>query len=347
MRMYYDRHSNLIRGDSMKRAEINNLVRSFAKASDLKAYWQIINTVIPYLGFIYLMFFLINKGVHYSLVIPISIIPALFLVRIFIFFHDCTHKSFMKSKKEMNIFGHIFGILVFTPFHQWQREHNEHHRTVGNIDKRGTGDVWTLTVDEYRASSWVKRLGYRLYRNPIFLFIIGPAYIFLINQRLPISTRTKKDWMSLIITNIGVLLIILVVSFTVGFKYYLMIQLPIIMIASSLGVWLFFVQHQYEEVYWEGNKNWDITDAALKGSSVYRLPLIINWFTGSIGYHNIHHLNARIPNYKLKKLYKSTKEFQTSKEIKLFESIKLAKLYLYDERNKRLISRRRYKKLHS
>ncbi len=329
----------------MNRKDINDLVVPFAKAKDLRAYWQIFNTIIPYLGFIFLMYYLLSIGVHYLIVLPIAIIPALFLVRVFIMFHDCTHKSFMKSKRAMNILGHIFGILVFTPFHQWQREHKEHHRTVGNIDKRGTGDVWTLTVEEYKSSKFMKRLGYRLYRNPLILFIIGPVYMFVISQRLPFGNKTKDDWKSWIITNLGVLAIILTVTFTVGFNYYLMIQLPIIFVASSLGVWLFFVQHQYDEVYWEESDNWDVTDAALKGSSVYRLPLILDWFTGNIGYHHIHHLNARIPNYSLRKMFKSTNEFHNSKEIKIFSSLRLAWLYLYDEKSKKLITRRKYKRL--
>lgn len=329
----------------MQRKEINNLVRPFAKARDLKAYWQILNTLIPYFAILFLMYYLISIEVHYLFVLPLAIPGALFTVRIFILFHDCTHSSFMKSKKMMSFFGHIFGILVFTPFHPWQREHKEHHRTVGNIDKRGTGDVWTMTVEEYKASSKMKRFGYRLYRNPLVLFIVGPVYMFIIQNRLPINMKNRKDWKSLIITNIAVLAIILTVSFTIGFKYYLMIQIPIIFIASSLGVWLFFVQHQYEEVYWEESEQWDVTEAAFKGSSVYRLPLILDWFTGNIGYHNIHHLNARIPNYSLRKLFKATKEFHISKEFKIFESLKLARLYLYDQKNKMLITRKRYKKM--
>ena len=329
----------------MKRAEIDNIDRKFAKPSNKRAYWQVINTLVPYLALIYIMYLMINFNVNYFFVILVSILPSLFLVRIFILFHDCTHSSFIKSKKAMNVFGHIFGILVFTPFHKWQREHKTHHRTVGNIDKRGIGDVWTMTVDEYRSSSRLKRFGYRLYRNPLVLFIIGPFYMFVINQRLPLNMKDKKEWVSLIITNLGILLILLTVSFTVGFRYYLLIQFPIIFVASSLGVWLFFVQHQYDEVYWESNQHWDITKAALEGSSVYRLPLVLDWFSGNIGYHNIHHLNARIPNYRLRKLYKSSDEFKDSKSVNLWQSFRLGGLFLYDQKNNRLITRRRYKKL--
>ena len=328
----------------MERKEINRIVVPFAKASNGRAAWQIINTLIPYTILLSAMYFMIYNGVNYFFVLLVAIIPALFLVRIFILFHDCTHSSFMKSKTAMTIFGHIFGVLVFTPFHKWQKEHITHHRTVGNMDKRGVGDVWTMTVEEYKNCSRIKRFGYRLYRNPLVLFIIGPAYIFLVNQRFPVKNVTLKEWKSLIITNIALVAIVTLVSLTIGFNYYIMIQLPVIMIASSLGVWLFFVQHQYEEVYWEQSEKWDITEAALKGSSVYRLPIILDWFTGNIGYHNIHHLNARVPNYRLRKLFRSTKEFRTSKEVKILESIKLAKLFLYDVKNKQLITYRKYKK---
>ncbi len=331
----------------MSSKDMNKLVRPYAVPSNTRAIWQIVNTMIPYFGLIYLMYFMINQGVPYIFVLLLSIVPGLFLVRIFIFFHDCTHKSFMKNKKVINILGHIFGILTFTSFYRWQREHVKHHSTVGNMDKRGVGDVWTMTVDEYKAASIGKRFGYRLYRNPFVLFVIGPIYVFLINERLPLQNKTKKDWLSNSITNIGVIAIIVTVWLTVGLKYYLLIQLPIIFFASSMGVWLFFVQHQYDDVYWETTENWDVTEAALKGSSVYKLPRVLEFFTGYIGYHNVHHLNAKVPNYRLKKLYYSNIKLRSKKEIKLFKSFRLMGLLLYDVKNKKLISYRKYKKTYA
>lgn len=328
----------------MNKKEMNIMIKPFVRSSNKRAYWQIINTIIPYLLIITGMYVMISNGVNYLLVLPLALIGSLFLVRIFILFHDCTHSSFMSSKKWMSFYGHIFGILTFTPYHQWKNEHIAHHRTVGNIDKRGVGDVWTMTVEEYENSTMLKRFGYRLYRNPFILFVIGPAYMFVVNNRLPINTKTKDEWFSLIITNLAIIGIILTVSFTIGFKYYVMIQLPMIFFASSMGVWLFFVQHQYEEVYWEETSKWNIMDAALKGSSVYKLPLILDWFTGSIGFHNIHHLNAKIPNYRLRKLFKSKKPLQVSPQFNILQSLKLAKLFLYDVKNKQLITYRKYKK---
>lgn len=329
----------------MNRKKLHELIRPFIKPSYSRATWQILNTVLPYFVLIGIVYLMISNGIHFIFTIPLLFIAGLLLVRVFIFFHDCTHNSFMKSKRTMTFIGHILGVLVFTPYYKWKRTHTEHHRTVGNLDKRGVGDVWTLTVEEYNNSSVLKRIGYRLYRNPLILFGVGPIYMFLIQERLPFGLETKKDWFSYIFTNIILALIIYTVTITVGFKYYLMIQIPIIYIASTLGVWMFFVQHQYEDVYWESKEKWDYIDAALRGSSVYKLPVLLDWFTGSIGYHNLHHVNARIPNYRLRKAFQSHELFKMSRVISLYKSFKLALLTLYDEKSKKLITFRQYRKL--
>ncbi len=329
----------------MKNKPINTIIKVFSKPSSSRSSLQIINTLVPYTLIITAMYFMISYNIPYVFTIILSFIASLFLVRIFILFHDCTHNSFLTSRKAMIFWGHVFGILTFTSFYRWKREHMTHHSTVGNIDKRGIGDVWTLTVNEYNNLSKGKKIGYRLYRNPLILFLIGPIYVFLINQRFPTKNPNIKEWISLIITNLSILAIILTVSFTIGFKYYLLIQLPIILFGSTMGVWLFYVQHQYEDVYWENTENWSIQDAALQGSSVYKLPILLEWFTGHIGYHNIHHLNSKIPNYNLKKAFNSSSEFKKSRIITLFKSFKLSMLFLYDEKRSALISYRSYKKL--
>jgi omega-6 fatty acid desaturase (delta-12 desaturase) len=321
------------------------MIKGFSKPSSSKSSVQIVNTLVPYFLIITAMYFMISYGIPYIFTLLIAFIASLFLVRIFILFHDCTHNSFLSSRRAMSFWGHFFGILTFTSFYRWKKEHMTHHSTVGNIDKRGIGDVWTMTVNEYNDSSSFKKFGYRLYRNPFILFVIGPIYVFLINQRFPTKNNSKKEWVSLIITNLFIIAIILTVSFTIGFKYYLLIQLPIILFGSSMGVWLFYVQHQYEDVYWENTENWSIQEAALQGSSVYKLPRLLEWFTGYIGYHNIHHLNSKIPNYNLKKAFNSSKEFKKSRIITFFKSFKLSMLFLYDEKRKTLISYRSYKKL--
>lgn len=329
----------------MKKIQVNSLVKAFSKPSSRKSSFQIINNLVPYLSILIVMYFMIKLGIPYVFTLLMAIIASLFLVRIFILFHDCTHNSFLKSRKAMSFWGHIFGILTFTPFQRWKREHMTHHSTVGNIEKRGVGDVWTMTVNEFKESSLSKRFGYRLYRNPLVLFIIGPIYIFLVNQRFPTKENSRKEWISLLITNLSIIGIIIAVSLTIGFKYYLLIQLPIIFFGSTMGVWLFYVQHQYEEVYWETTKNWTVQEAALQGSSVYKLPRLLEWFTGYIGYHNIHHLNAKIPNYNLKKAFYSSEEFKSSRIVTLFKSFKLSTLFLYDEKRKMLISYKSYKNL--
>lgn len=324
--------------------ELVHKIKPYAKPSNARAILQMINTLIPFTMLIVAMYYMIQFNIPYIFVVVVSIVPALFLVRVFIMFHDCTHKSFVTSNKAMIVLGHIFGILTFTPFFKWQRDHIIHHRTVGHLEKRGIGDVWMMTTDEYEQASFFGKLGYRLYRNPFILFFIGPIFLFLVGQRFP-TTNTKKVWISTMITNLGILGIILAVTFTIGIQYYLLIQLPIIFFASISGVWLFYIQHQYEDVYWERSMRWKAMDAALEGASVYRLPLVLEWFTGAIGYHNVHHLNPRVPNYRLRKAYDAIPDLQESFVVTFFRSFKLALLCFYDEKKKVMISYRQYKKL--
>lgn len=338
--------NKFIKGDAtMNKIEWNKKLKKYSIANSRKSTIQIINSVIPYLFAIITMYYTMNNGLSYWVTLMIAVVAAGFLARIFIIFHDCTHLSFFKSKIACTIWGHIFGVLTFTPFFTWQNQHNIHHGTVGNLDKRGTGDIWTMTVKEYQESSKIKRILYRVYRNPIVLFIIAPIVLFGIINRFPPKNATKKDHFSYAVTNVGILIVFLTTWLTVGAKYYFAIQLPILFFVSILGVWLFFVQHQFEEVYWSHTSEWSIVKAALEGSSFYKLPPIIEWFTGYIGYHNIHHLNSRIPNYNLKKSYCEIPELQTLKTITILESFKLAMLYFYDEKSKKLINLRQFKTL--
>lgn len=325
---------------------IREQIKPYAKASRLKSLVQLLNTVLPYLSLMALMMYLISIKVPYYFVILLTIPAGLFLVRIFILFHDCTHMSFYKGKKSNVILGHILGVLVFTPYFVWQSDHNIHHGSVGNLDKRGTGDVWTMTVNEYIESSRFKKLIYRLYRNPIFLFFIAPFFLFAILNRLPAKKfHSRKHRISRLITNLAILISFMIITFTLGFKYYLLTQIPALYIASVTGVWLFFVQHQFEDVYWEHHDDWDFVQAAIKGSSYYKLPWLLDWITGHIGYHHIHHLNSRIPNYNLRRAYASLKGLDTEKTITFFQSFRFALLKLYDEKTGRLISFRDMKSI--
>ena len=318
---------------------IRSKVKPYAQANAVKASIQILNTVIPYLILMTLMMFMIEIKIPYYFVFLLTIPSGFFLVRIFILFHDCTHLSFLKSKKSNFIMGHLLGVLVFTPYSIWQSDHNVHHGSVGNLDKRGTGDVWTMTVKEYVESSRIKKLIYRLYRNPVFLFFIAPFFLFAVLNRLPSRKfNTKKHQISRIATNLMILSIFALIFYTFGIKHYLLTQIPVLYIASVSGVWLFFIQHQFEDVYWQHHDDWDFVEAAIKGSSYYKLPWLLDWMTGHIGYHHIHHLNSRIPNYNLKKCYKAIKGVEKEKTITLIRSFRLSLLKLYDEKKGRLIT---------
>jgi omega-6 fatty acid desaturase (delta-12 desaturase) len=313
-------------------------LKPFAKPRLSKSLVQILNTLLPYFALLTLMGLGIYYHIPYVFVLLLAIPTGAFMVRVFILFHDCTHLSFFKSKRANQIVGHLFSILTFTPYTIWQSEHNKHHGAVGNLDERGIGDVWTMTVEEYLKSSNWKRFGYRLYRHPLFLFFIAPFFLFAVLNRLPSQKyKSKEHQMSHMITNSGIIAVALLVSITLGMKYYLLIQIPVLFFASVMGVWLFFVQHQFEEVYWERHEEWDFVKAAIEGSSFYKLPLVLEWITGYIGYHHIHHLNPRIPNYNLKACYKEIHEFKNGRTITLGHSFRLALLNLYDEKAGKLI----------
>ncbi|OGX07070.1 MAG: fatty acid desaturase [Omnitrophica WOR_2 bacterium GWA2_47_8] len=301
-----------------------------------KSIWQLVNTLIPYAFLWYLMY--LSLGVSYWLTLAIAVVAGGLLVRIFIIFHDCGHGSFFRSQKANRFWGYVTGVLTMTPYDYWRHEHAQHHADAGNLDKRGLGDVWTLTVKEYlKASRWT-RIKYRLARNPVCLFLIGPTILFLIVHRIPGRKASERNRISTHLTNLGVLLMAAGLSELMGFRNYLLIQVPIIVVSACAGVWMFYVQHQFEGVYWERDKNWDYVSQALKGSSFYQLPKVLQWFSGSIGFHHIHHLSSRIPNYYLEKCYRENPLFQQIKPITILASFKSLTYRLWDEQNHRLVS---------
>lgn len=328
----------------MSRKEWNESLKTYAKPNHNKVTLQLLNTVIPYIVLLGTILYLSSIGTSFLLLLPLSIGAAAMMVRIFIFFHDCTHQSFVASSKGNAFFGKILGFLVFTPYEAWKKEHSIHHSSVGNLDKRGVGDIWTLTIEEYEASSKAKRFIYRLFRNPAFLFSIAPVFLFVVLQRIPKKDASKKEVKNTILTNVALIIYSVVLSLLFGWQTYVLYQTLIIATASAAGVWLFYVQHQFEEVYWESSKEWDLVDAALKGSTFYKLPIVFEWVSGYIGYHHIHHLNARVPNYNLKACYKSIKPLQNTKTVTLFESFRLGALHFYDEKRKVMITYKQLKK---
>ena len=300
-----------------------------------RSVWQTVNTLVPYTVLWYLMYR--SLEVSYVLTLSLAILTAGFMIRGFIILHDCGHGSFFKSQMANNFLGTIVGVLTFTPYHYWRYEHAVHHATSGDLDRRLMGDIWTWTVDEYLAAPLWKRVTYRLYRNPLILFVVGPAFLFLFEYRFPLRHPEKRERRSIHITNLGLLVVAVVISSLIGFKAYLLVQLPITILGSAAGVWMFYIQHQFEGVYWERHKDWDYLDAALDGCSYYKLPHVLRWFTGNIGFHHIHHLGPRIPNYFLKKCYDRNPMFQNVKSLTLITSLGSLSLRLWDEKRRELI----------
>lgn len=311
------------------------IVAEYQKPSTGRAIWQIVNTLVPYAILWYLIYR--SLAVSWWITLPLAILAGAFLVRVFIIFHDCGHGSFFKSRKANDTVGFIAGVLTFTPYYHWRWEHAIHHASAGDLDKRGTGDVWTMTVQEYLESSRWKQFAYRLARNPFILFVIAPLYLFVIQQRFPSANANPRERSSVHWMNLAILGIAAALSWACGVKAYLLIQLIIIAVAGSAGVWMFYVQHQFEGVYWERGEDWDYTEAALKGSSFYKLPKVLQWFSGNIGFHHIHHLSSRIPNYNLERCHRSHPMFQEVKPITLCSSLKSFTFRLWDENRRKLV----------
>jgi omega-6 fatty acid desaturase (delta-12 desaturase) len=316
---------------------IYQAVARFGQPDLRLAIWQLVNTFIPYLILWTAMVIMLNAGVSYWLVLPLIVLAAGFLARLFIIFHDCCHLSFFKSRQANRIVGYITGFLAFTPYDQWQHSHAVHHATVGNLDKRGVGDVMTMTVEEYKASSPLKRLFYRLYRHPIVLLLIGPSLVFFLGHRIPHKDANRRQRQSVWIVNLMLVAVMVAAYFTIGLGTYLLIQLPIMMIAGTAGVWLFYVQHQYESVYWARQDDWDPMLAALQGSSYYKLPKALQWITGNIGLHHIHHVQPRVPNYRLQACQDQVPEMMEVKPITLLSGFKSLRLRLWDEERQILV----------
>lgn len=310
-------------------ADWRKIVRRYQLPSRWRALWQLSNTLVPYGLLWVLMYF--SLAVSYWLVIPLAVLAGGFLIRTFVIFHDCTHGSFFKSKRANEIVGFLTGILVFTPYHQWRWEHTVHHSSAGDLDRRGMGDVWTLTVQEYLESSRWRRFAYWFSRNPVVLFGIAPLMLFLVFQRFPSRKADKRIKLWVHATNLGILLMAAGLSWVFGITGYLVIQLISMLVASVSGVWLFYVQHQFEDVYWERRPDWDFKKAALEGSSFYKLPRILQWFSGNIGFHHIHHLSPRIPNYELERAHESEPMFRNVEPLTVRKSLRSLRFRLWDE----------------
>ena len=319
------------------------MVARYQKPAIWRSVWQIVNTLVPYAGIWFLAY--LSLGISWWITVPLAFLAGVFLVRVFIIHHDCGHGSFFKSRVANDVLGFATGILTFTPYYQWRGEHALHHSTAGDLDRRGTGDVWTLTVQEYLESSRWNRFLYRLAHNPVVLFLIAPLFLFVVKHRFTSPKATKRECHSVYWTNLAILATAAGLSSIFGLKAYLVIQLTAMLVAGSAGVWLFYVQHQFEGVYWERRGEWDYTAAALQGSSFYKLPKVLQWFSGNIGFHHIHHLSSRIPNYNLEKCHDASPLFQSVKAVTLFPSFKSFTFRLWDEPRKKLVGYRHLRTL--
>lgn len=318
-----------------KQRSLRKQMAPFEKSTTKNSILQIGNTILPF----FLLWILAYQSlsISYVLTVILSVIAAGFLVRVFIIFHDCCHYSFFKNRKANDILGTITGILTLFPYRQWQHDHSVHHATSSNLDKRGTGDIWMLTVDEYlEADRWTK-MKYRLYRNPFVMFVLGPIYKFLIENRFNRKGARKKERINTYVTNVAIVGLVVLLSFTLGWQSFLLIQGTIFMVSGAAGIWLFYVQHTFEDSYFEEDENWEYVRAAVEGSSFYKLPKALQWFTGNIGYHHVHHLSPRIPNYKLEQAHENTPPLQNVPTVTLATSIESIKFHLWDETEKKFI----------
>jgi omega-6 fatty acid desaturase (delta-12 desaturase) len=311
------------------------VVSRFQRPARGKATWQLLNTLGPYC----VLWYAIHRSIAASswITLPLAVLAAAFLVRIFIIFHDCGHGSFYESKSANRIIGFITGLLTLTPYYHWRWQHALHHGTSGDLDRRGGGDIWMLTVQEYLDSSRWRRFAYRLARNPIVLFVIAPFYVFMIHQRFASSAAPERERRSVLWTNLAIAVMASGMGWLMGLKAYLLVQVGVSTLAGSAGIWLFYVQHQFEGAYWERRDQWNFTQAALQGSSFYKLPSVLQWFSGNIGFHHIHHLSPFVANYHLQQCHDADEFFSQVQPITLVTSLKSLALRLWDERHGKLV----------
>lgn len=317
----------------------NRRLSVYAKPDARRSVTQLTITLLAFLAAMAVA--RVGYSVAWGITIPACLCGGLFLVRLFIVQHDCGHHSFLRSHAACDWIGRCLSLVTLTPYDFWRRDHDKHHATSGNLDRRGVGDITTLTVAEYRALTRWRRIAYRVYRNPVVLLGIGPAWQFLIRYRLPMGVAGKaaaKNRRSILLTDLALVAFFAAVGWFLGYRALAVIGLPTIVVAATVGVWLFYVQHTFEHTYWEHNPDWSYVDAALKGCSCYRLPGWLHWMTGWIGYHHIHHLSARIPNYRLPVAFREVQDLQVAPSIGMLESLGCLRLALWCEDRKRLIS---------
>ncbi len=319
---------------STEKFKWQGIVSKYAYPETWRSLWQIANSLVPFLLMWYVMYRSLEVG--YWLTLLLAVPTAGFMVRCFIIFHDCCHGSFFRSIKANDRLGLVLGVLVLTPYYEWKHDHAIHHATAGDLDRRGIGDVYTMTVEEYLAAPWYKKVGYRIMRNPLILFTVGATIVFAITHRFWRPGAGKRERSSVVWTDLAIAGVVGWLVLEIGWAAFLMVELPVLLIACGAGVWLFYVQHNFDPTYWERHQNWDFFNAGMDGSSFYKLPKVLQWFTGNIGFHHIHHLSPRIPNYKLEKCHNENPVFQIE-PLTIRKSMKSLFFRLWDEREKMLV----------
>jgi acyl-lipid omega-6 desaturase (Delta-12 desaturase) len=313
------------------------ILARYRDPNPMRSVYEVLVTAVPFFALWAVMLLCLSYGYWLSLIVAVP--AAGFLVRLFMIQHDCGHGSFFRNRLANNTLGRAIGVLTLTPYDYWRRTHALHHAGSGNLDRRGKGDVTTLTVAEYLNLPRWRRLAYRLSRNPLILLLLGPIYIFLLKHRLPIELMDggKEIWLSVMVTNLGIAGIVFGMSALVGVHDFLLVQLPITLLASSIGICLFYVQHQFEETYWDHQEAWTFHAGAMQGSTHFDLPAPLRWFTANIGIHHVHHLASRIPSYRLNEVLRDHPTLRNVSRLTLGQSFRCFRLALWDEERRRLI----------
>jgi omega-6 fatty acid desaturase (delta-12 desaturase) len=311
-------------------------LRAYAVPSLAHALLDVATSVVPYAALCVLMYKALSVSTFLTLALAIP--AAAFLLRTYIVFHDCAHGSFLPSRRANTWLGTVLGLVVFAPFVRWRHDHAVHHASAGDLDRRGVGDVPTLTVAEYHARSWRGRLGYRLFRSPLVMFGLGPVFAMIVGPRLVSRNARPRMRRSVIATDVALAAVVVPLCLTIGWADFLLVWAPAALLAGSVGIWLFYVQHQFEDTYWQRSDAWDYADAALRGSSYLRLPQPLQFFTGNIGLHHVHHLSARIPNYNLQRAHDEIEMLQSVPSLSLLDGLRAVRLKLWDEEGGRLVT---------